>query len=69
MKSKEDTKEDVKTKLKEVEDWLNENGSTATKEEFESKLKELRELTGFTAGVNMGEGVKVGDGVKVEEVD
>ena len=53
-------KEEMKNKIKEVEDWLSENGLTATKEDFETKLKELKE---------MNVDLKPESGVKVEDVD
>jgi heat shock protein 1/8 len=39
-----------KTKLEETETWLNESAADATKEEFESRLKELQELGGPLGG-------------------
>lgn len=41
-KPDEEISETFKTTLEETEKWLDENGSTATKEEFEEKLKALQ---------------------------
>ena len=71
-KNKDSNTQEVKEKLKEMEEWLNENGSNATKEDFENKSKELQNLIGISPnGVNFGEGVKMEDfgKVKVEDID
>ena len=64
--------EELKSKLKDTEEWLSESNFSAKKEDYESKLKELQELLpkGTTDGVSFGSGVKTSNGPSVvEDVD
>ena len=59
--------DECKQKLKETEEWLNENGMNATKEEYSQKLQDLQAFLTSGTPVDASEGT--GSGPKVEEVD
>ena len=59
--------EELKSKLKDTEEWLSDSSFSAKKEDYESKLKELQEL--LPKKTTFGPGVKTSNEPSVEEVD